>query len=254
MNCQEFEQRAWAEPNCEESGFLQHKQDCPDCGPMALELQAFDREIGSGLAVDCPDGLAARIRARHAIQHDNKRRAERGPGFTQRLQDRLFGTGPGWMGAYAALATVLLVVGVMRGSLSGGAADVMALEQIATEHYIEERFATRVSMEVPRTDLAAMFAEFGARLDGEIMGVTFANGCIMENGIKGVHLVLDTPRGKVTVMVIPHRAVDSDTTMQVENLPGRLTPYNNGTLALIGPDGKSMDMAEERMRNAVTWL
>ncbi|RLA35706.1 MAG: hypothetical protein DRR03_05320, partial [Gammaproteobacteria bacterium] len=174
--------------------------------------------------------------------------------FTQRLQDRLFGTGPGWMGAYAALATVLLVVGVMRGSLSGGAAALMTLEQIATEHYIEERFATRVSMEVPRTDLAAMFAEFGARLDGEIMGVTFANGCIMENGIKGVHLVLDTPRGKVTVMVIPHRAVDSDTTMQVENLPGRLTPYNNGTLALIGPDGKSMDMAEERMRNAVTWL
>ena len=257
MNCQEFEQRVWAEPNCEEPGFVQHRQDCSDCGPMALEIQAFDREIGSGLAIDCPDDLAARIRARHAIQYDNERQARGGSSLTemtQRMQDRLFGRGPAWIGAYAAFATVLLVVGVLRGGLSGSGADVMALEQLAAEHYAQERFATKVSMEVPRTDLVAMFAEFGARLDGEIMGVTFANGCVMEKGIKGVHLVLDTPRGKVTVMVIPHRAVDSDTTMQVENQPGRLTPYNNGTLALIGPDGKSMDMAEERMRNAVTWL
>jgi hypothetical protein len=248
MNCQEFEQRVWAEPKCAAPEFTAHREACPDCGRLAAEVLVFESEIDAGLAVEPPRGLARRIRRRRAAQFADDRLTP-----LQRLQEWLFGN-PGWVGGYAAVATVLLVVGVLRGGLTGSDVDVMALEQLATEHFVEERFATKVSMEVPRADLALMFAEFGARLDGEIKGVTFANGCVMEKGIKGAHLVLDTPRGKVTVLVIPHRAVDSDRSMQVEGLPGRLTPYNNGTLALIGPDDKSMGMAEERMRNAVTWL
>lgn len=67
MNCQEFEQRAWAEPHCDEPEFVRHMQECPDCGPAAVELRAFDNEIGATLRVDCPDGLAARIHARHRL-------------------------------------------------------------------------------------------------------------------------------------------------------------------------------------------
>ncbi len=249
MNCQEFEQRAWAEPHCDEPEFVRHMQECPDCGPAAVELRAFDNEIGATLRVDCPDGLAARIHARHRLQYDDAPV----PGLLARLRDWLFGN-PTWIGAYATAATVLLVVGVLRGGLSGEEPQLMPLDDLVAEHTLEEQFATKVNMPVPRADIEAMFDQFGARLVADLDGVTFANGCIMENGIKGAHLVVDTPQGKVTVLVIPHRAVEGARTLRFADYEGRLTPYGKGSLAVVGNDGSMLEAVEQRFRNAVRWL
>jgi hypothetical protein len=249
MNCQEFEQRAWAEPHCDEPEFVRHMNECPDCGPAAAELRAFDGEIGATLRVDCPEGLAARIRARHALQHGDAPES----GLFTRLRDWLFGH-PGWVGAYAAAATVLLMVGVLRGGLSGGEPQLMPLEQLVAEHTLEEQFAMKVDMPVPRGDIEAMFGQFGARLVADLDGVTFANGCVMENGVKGAHLVVDTPQGKVTVLVIPHRSIESARTLRFADYEGRLAPYGKGTLAVVGNDGSVLEPVEQRFRKAVHWL
>jgi hypothetical protein len=249
MNCQEFEQRAWAEPNCEEPAFVKHMRDCPDCGPAAAELRAFDGEIGASLRVDCPDGLAARIRARHRLQYGDS--PAHGP--VARLRDWLFGN-PGWVGAYAAAATVLLVVGVLRSGIQGGTPELMPIDQLVAEHTLEEAFATKVSMPVPRSDIEAMFGQLGARLVANLDGVTFANGCVMENGIKGAHLVVDTPQGKVTVLVIPHRPVEAARTLRFADLEGRIAPYGEGSLAVVASDAEMLEPVEQRIRKAVQWL
>ncbi len=249
MNCEEFEQRAWAEPNCGAPGFVAHMQACPKCGVLAAELRGFDDEIGTALRVDSPDGLAARIRARHALHADEAPAA----GPFARLRDWLFGH-PGWVGAYAAAATVLLVVGVLRGGLDGGVPQLMPLDRLVAEHTLEEQFAIKVDMPVPRDEIEAMFGEFGARLVADLDGVTFANGCVMENGIKGAHLVVDTPQGKVTVLVIPHRSVEAPRTLRFADYRGRLTPYGKGTLAVVGSDDSVLAPVEQRFRQAVQWL
>jgi hypothetical protein len=251
MNCQEFEQRAWAEPNCDEPEFVRHMNECPDCGPAAAELRAFDSEIGASLRVDCPEGLAARIRARHALQDADV--AATGSGLVTRLRDWLFGN-PGWVGAYAAAATVLLVVGVLRGGLDGSEPRLMPLDQLVAEHTLEEQFATKVNMPVPRGEIEAMFGQLGARLVADLDGVTFANGCVMENGIKGAHLVLDTPQGKVTVLVIPHRTVETARTLRFADYQGRITPYGQGSLAVVGSHADVLEPVEQRLRQAVRWL
>ncbi|HEY5720019.1 MAG TPA: DUF3379 family protein [Gammaproteobacteria bacterium] len=249
MNCEEFEQRAWAEPNCDEPEFVRHMQQCTDCGPAAAELRAFDWQIGASLRVDCPEGLVERIRARHAILSADAPAA----GPFARLRELLFDR-PAWVGAYAAFATVLLVVGVLRGGLQDGAPQLLPLEQLVAEHTLEESFATRVSMPVPRGEIESLFAQFGARLVADLGGVTFANGCVMENGIKGAHLVLDTPQGKVTVLVIPHRPVDGARTLRFAGHEGRIVPYGRGSLAVIGDGGGALGPVEQRFRSAVQWL
>lgn len=251
MNCQEFEQRAWAEPNCDEPEFVRHMNECPDCGPAAAELRAFDGEIGATLRVDCPEGLAARIRARHALQDADEAAPE--SGLVTRLRDWLFGN-PGWVGAYAAAATVLLVVGVLRGGIEGATPELMPLDQLVAEHTLEEQFAMKVDMPVPRGDIEAMFGQFGARLVADLDGVTFANGCVMENGVKGAHLVVDTPQGKVTVLVIPHRTVDGTRTLRFADYEGRMSPYGKGTLAVVGGDSRALEPVEQRFHQAVQWL
>ena len=244
MNCEEFERRAWAEPNCDEPGFVRHMRECPDCGPVAAELRAFDREIGATLRVDCPEGLAGRIRARQALHYGDAR----APGLLARLRDWLVGH-PGWVGGYATAVTVLLVVGLLRVG-----PEPMPLDRLVSEHVLEEQFTTRVNMPLPRAEVEAMFAGFGARLVADLDGVTFANGCVMENGVKGAHLVLDTPQGKVTVLVIPHRPADGVQTLRFAGHVGRISPYGKGSIAVVGGDAGMLEPVEQRFRQAVKWL
>lgn len=249
MNCEDFERRAWAEPNCDEPAFVRHMRECPDCGPVAAELRAFDREIGSTLRVDCPEGLAGRIRARQALQYGDAR----APGLLARLRDWLVGH-PGWVGAYATAATVLLVVGVLRVGSIDTAPQLMPLDRLIAEHTLNEAYLLKVDMPMPRDEMEGMFGHFGARLVADLDGVSFANGCVLENGIKGAHLVLDTPQGKAIVLVIPHRQVDAAQTLRFAGFEGRLAPFGQGSLAIVSEHGAAVEPAEARLRKAVQWL
>jgi hypothetical protein len=248
MDCKEFERRVWAEPDCTGARFISHWRACLKCAGLRARVQAFDREVRDGLVVDPPAGLAQRIRHRRALQS-----ARPAGTLWQRLREWLFGR-PGWLGAYAALATVLLVVGVLRGGPPPGQAEDQPLAQLVAEHAIDRAYAARVNMAVSRDDIASIFSVFGARLVDDLEGVTFANGCVMEHGIKGAHLVLDTPQGRVTVLVIPHRPSSGTQPLRVAGQTGRIMPYGSGSLAVLGASEAALDPVVQRLRHAVRWL
>lgn len=249
MDCKEFEQRVWAEPDCTGAEFIRHWRACLKCAGVRALVQAFDQEVRRGLAIAPPPGLTRRIRSRQTLQFTH-------PNGTawQRLQERLFGSGPAWLGAYAALATVLLVVGVLHGGLQPEQMANQPLDRLVAEHALDRAYATRVDMDVSRDEIASMFSVFGARLVGDLDGVTFANGCVMEHGIKGAHLVLDTPQGKVTVLVIPHRPSSGTQSIRVADQTGRIMPYGKGSLAVLGASEAALDPVVQRLHHAVQWL
>ncbi|MDX1594076.1 MAG: DUF3379 family protein [Gammaproteobacteria bacterium] len=253
MNCQEFEQRVWAEPHCDEPGFVEHMQSCPDCGPLAAEVRAFDGQIGAALRVDCPDDLAARIRARQVLLADRDRESN-GRSPWQRFRDLLLGQRSDWVAAYAVAATVLLVVGVLYTGVVDEDPRLMPIDRLVAEHTLNERYLLDVDMPMPRDEMAEIFGHFGAQLVSDIDGVTFANGCVLENGIKGAHLVLDTPQGKAIVLMIPSRRVDDAQALRFAGFEGRIAPYGQGSLAVISEQGSAVAPAEARIREAVRWL
>jgi hypothetical protein len=244
MNCQEFEQRAWAEPRCREPEFARHREACPECGKLAAEILAFDGELGREMAVAVPAGLARRIRQRQRAQFPELR-----PG----LLERLFGGAPAWLNAYAAAASLLLVVGLVSG-LPGGRDQPEPLDRLVTAHYLNEAFATKVDMAVDRGQVEQLMSGFGARLQGELQQVTFAEPCVMEKGIKGAHLVLDTAAGKVTVLILHHREVQHAQTLAIGKETGRILPFGRGSMTVIGPDARTLDGVERQVRSAVRWL
>ena len=73
MNCEQFQERAWAEPRCRDPEFARHREECPDCGRLAAEVLAFDEEIGREMAVTAPAGLARRIHQRRKAQFRDER-------------------------------------------------------------------------------------------------------------------------------------------------------------------------------------
>jgi hypothetical protein len=249
MDCREFEQRVWAEPNCTGARFSSHWRTCLKCAGLRALVQAFDQEVRRGMVIDPPPGLTRRIHHRRALQFAN-------PAGTawQRLQERLFSSGPAWLGAYAALATVVLVVGVLRGGPQPEQMATQPLDQLVAEHTLDRAYAARVNMAVSQDEIASMFSVFGARLVGDLEGVTFANGCVMEHGIKGAHLVLDTPQGRVTVLVIPHRPSSGTQPLRVADQTGRIMPYGTGSLAVLGDSEAALDPVVQRLHRAVQWL
>ncbi|GAB4355464.1 MAG: hypothetical protein Kow0073_12630 [Immundisolibacter sp.] len=98
--------------------------------------------------------------------------------------------------------------------------------------------------------VAGTLAAIGARLTGDLPGVVFADRCPFR-GHFIAHLLLHTPHGLVTVMLVPDRARNEDFTRR--GYSGHLEPLGAGTLAVLGPDPEGVRLAAAQVRAAVRW-
>jgi hypothetical protein len=98
--------------------------------------------------------------------------------------------------------------------------------------------------------VAASLQAVGARLDGELAGVVFADRCDF-SARTITHLVLETPGGLVAVMFLPE-PVRAESFSR-GNRSGRFEAFGPGSLALLGTDAGSLDEASARIRAAVRW-
>jgi hypothetical protein len=103
---------------------------------------------------------------------------------------------------------------------------------------------------LPSAQVAIKLAVVGARLNGELPGVVFADRCDFF-GVAITHLIVQTSTGAVAVMLLPEHAKAQKFTRG--GRVGRIEAFGNGTLALLGPDAGSVDEAVARVRAAVDW-
>ncbi len=144
--------------------------------------------------------------------------------------------------AVAALAGAAVVLTVwLLPSFTG-------LEQRVYAHAID-RHAQPGAVRPP-AQVAGSLQVVGARLDGELAGVVFADRCDFF-GRTIAHLILETSTGPVVVMLLPERARAE--VFAHGNQVGRIEAFGQGTLALLGADAASLDEASARVRAAVRW-
>ena len=122
------------------------------------------------------------------------------------------------------------------------------LEQRVYAHAIDGH--ARPGPALPAARVAAQLAVVGARLDGQLPGVVFADRCDFF-GLAIAHLVLQTSTGTVAVMLLPEHA-QADVFTRGGRV-GRIEAFGPGTLALLGPDAGSVDEAAALIRAAVQW-
>jgi len=102
----------------------------------------------------------------------------------------------------------------------------------------------------PPEQVAGSLQVVGARLDGELAGVVFADRCDFF-GRTIAHLILETSTGPVVAMLLPEHARAQ--VFSRGNQVGRIEPFGHGTLALLGQDAASLADASARVRAAVRW-
>jgi hypothetical protein len=83
--------------------------------------------------------------------------------------------------------------------------------------------------------------------------ITYAHSCRFR-GHYVPHLVLQTDKGPVTVMLLRHEQVRAPQTFREEGLNGIIVPAENGSIALLAQTDAGLEPLAQQMRRDVRWL
>ncbi len=234
MNCLEFRRQGRIDPDCQARDYLNHRQACPACAADAARLADLEKQLRQAVQVPVPDGLAANILLRQSMRNVTPLRSRRP--------------------VYLALAaSVLLAVTVTLGLWRQSTDMPMDREIIAYVDTHVHPVASATAQTVSMPQLNGMLREFGIR-SAEVPGkVTMAERCIIRKR-PGVHLVLQGEMGPVDVLLMPDEKVDKKMMLDSKDKHGMVVPCPRGSMAIVGRIGEPLDLYEQRLMGAFSWI
>jgi hypothetical protein len=218
MDFSEFRRLLGADPRNQDPAFLEARAASPEFRDASAEADRFEDLLERALALEMPSDLLDRIRdipradespARHAAEH-----------------------GTWWR--FAVAAGLLLVVGTagLTWRMNSGWNSV---EDYVVDHYHHDGLAVLAMADDPlAADVSGMLAEFGAAAAPELAGIiSVIKNCPTPDG-KGVHMILNTDRGLVTVIYMPETPVSDGEQILFDDSEAVLVQLRHGSAVIIG--------------------
>ena len=224
MNCLDFRRRVGAEPFADGEDIAAHRRECAACARHQDELRAMDGLIARALAVD-----PARIGESKAVER-----------FPAPARRRLF--------AIAAS----LVVGLSVGFVLLVSVPRASIAREVIEHMLHEPGAMAAGVPVMPGALAGVLDPDGTRLLPGAGDVTYATRCPFDGHVVP-HLVVQTPEGPVTVLLLLHRDIRRPLRIDAKGFRGVVLPAPRGSIAIVGEDIANLDDVAKRVFDAVDW-
>ncbi len=231
MDCAEARRRLGGATDPFDAALLAHLRDCARCAAALVGDATFERALADALAVPVPVGLAPRILA--------AQRREPAVLARPRAPRR-------WL-ALAAAAVLALALGIAHWR------DAHSLAAQATAHVTRghEVDALRAGPPLPRERVSAAFAAHGLHLLAPPpAAVAYIAGCEV-GGSDGLHMVMDSPDGPVSVLYLRGRKVDACVDFRRDGLVGRIVPVADGALVLLAHDDHAFAAIEAAWRAAL---
>lgn len=231
--CEEYREAIAAEPSFD--GGAGHLSTCTSCQAFREEMLALDAKIGRAMAISVPDIEMPEL---GDIDTSN----------VTSLPQRRFGA-PTWL-AVAATVTLAAFLGFQM--LAGNVSNGTLAEQIIA-HIDHEPFSFReTTRAVSDQRLARVIPADVAVMDHSAGLITYAQSCII-NGHEVPHLVIQGKRGPITILLMPEEKISAVQSVIGESINGIILPVGNGSIAIIGEQGESLERIEEKLTNSVTW-
>jgi hypothetical protein len=222
VNCLDVRRALGAEPGRRTPELEAHLAGCTACAQYAAEMARLEATIRRALEVPVP---AAGAR----------------PARGSRPRARWF-----------ALAASVIGVAVLSAALWS----FYPREALATAlvgHMVHEPAAWGTRAPVPPGELAAVLARSGVALDPGAPLVSYAQSCWFR-GRHVPHLVVQTPDGPMTVMLLPHEHVAAQTFVDEGGYRVLIVPAPHGAIAILtqGPvEARRVEAVVERIAAAV---
>jgi hypothetical protein len=216
MNFSEFKHKLGAEPHSREPEFLRARHSAPEFEQAAAEAEHFEEKLERAVALPVPEGLIDELRAVSLSEPSPRRRR--------------------WL-PVALAASVLVAVGAasLYWNMSHSWASVDAY---LADHYQDDgqKLIAMADGSVS-ADSQSFFSRFDVRAEPALAGlIGVIKYCPTPDG-KGVHMVLNTQNGPVTLIYMPEIHVNDGQVLGFDRLEAMLVDLPRGSAAIIGtPD------------------
>jgi hypothetical protein len=225
MDFSEFRRLLGAVPRGRDADFLRARDSSPEFSEAAAEAERFEVKLERALSLPKPPGLIDGLLGA----------AQGGPASE-----------PGRRNWWPAALAAGLLLALTAGGLSWRASHHWdSVERYVIDHFyhdglkmLEEARSGQVAP-TEAADLRALFARFGAQAAPaltELVGVVKV--CVTPDG-QGIHMVLNTEGGLVTVIYMPNTGVEDRESFEFDGQQALLVRLQHGSAAIVGAGPQS---------------
>jgi len=218
MDFTEFLRKLGAEPRTEDPGFIAERDSSPEHREAVLRAEAFEDKLERAFDIPAPPDLLETI----AALPRSARRARR------------------WW-PLAAAASVLVAVGAagLGWQMNRGWDSV---QDYVVDHYRHDgEKMLAMAGENGHGDIHAILAEFDVDAAPELANIINVIKFCPTPGGKGVHMVLNTESGPVTVFYMPGTHVTDHEILAFDGNEAVLVDLENGSAAIIGAGAQGIE-------------
>ncbi len=246
MNHNEARLLIGADPHSVPPELAEHLASCPECAQFQREMIALDENIRRALeqaplsgaqpgeaplSAAPPTGAAASVTPITSA-----------PGVRRRTRKNAWS---GWALAASVALVSMLAVWTLRPT------DTLAHDVVAHIEY-ESRSWTSTE-QPPPAEVNETMAQAGVALDMSSDKVMYAHSCLFRGHVVP-HLVVSTPEGPVTVMVLRYETVKHRMNFHEDGMTGVITPAPHGSIAVLMKGNENIDAVAQQMQQSVRWL
>lgn len=230
IHCIDFRREKLADPRHLSDTAEEHLIACPACQGFSRRINAQERLLQQTASIDVPDGLADRI-----IVASRSRTAA-----------------PVRLWALAATLVLSVGVGWQYTHRAPGQQNIA----LAVEHVMHEPEALMSARQVEPERVAQVFENFGAQVRVPLSTVRYAKLCPVPGGT-GWHIVFDTERGPVTLLLMPQHTPSAERariiTTSYRGMGVHVEPGGQGVFAVVAGDEEQARAAVGMLHQHVTW-
>jgi hypothetical protein len=245
MNEQQFSERAHANPHDDSAEFLKAAASSPERQQLVEELKQLDSDLRANLeSVSAPESLKQTLLdIPEGTLHPDTEAVAANDSFWRRNAQ------------YAA--GLVIAVGVLAIFMQDQA-DPM--EDLVFSHiYSEIEFLdddTPVALSEVNTVMNnRVGSEFMQSTDMENLNINVTEDCWVdiENGVQGVHMVVQGDVGPVTIMVLPNTPVSQDMEISDARFDGMISAMPGGNLVVVGEKEESIERFSTMLAANINW-
>jgi len=232
MDDLEFRRQAYTDPECKDSGFLEHKNKSADNVNFVEDLQLLDESLKQAMNLKPPEDLAERIKLNQTLRHH------------QVMRKRTL---------YGSMAASVLIVVAVFFSLQPVNQHKSNLDQQVLSHIYHEIDHLYEQQDRSLKQVNILLSEFGSHLNRSIGSINYLGSCEIANK-KGVHMVVEGTVGPITVMMLPDSPVNSQHLISDKRFNGLIMPAGKGSMAVVGEKGESLKLLQEKLIENIRWI
>lgn len=234
MTCFEFRRLVLAHPREKTAEQEEHLAQCSRCAKLAADAAAFEARLEEAVLVPVPDALADKILLRQKMRPRARH------------------------GLWAIAAT--LVIGVALGTqlyrtydaahenLNTAMAVGMNHPAVAAISFVidHEPQLLRENRSGERDVMLSAFQRLGLKVPGDGVDVRYLGKCPVPGGT-GDHVVLATPYGHVTLILVPDYPVGSRVMVADRNMTALASPSGGGGYIVVAPSPQTIRQIERML-------